>query len=141
MFDEFKNMEMCFAREVLTENEWEEIIAKAAVSDSFFVRYGAAVAISRYGNEKQLGLLTELLNREEKEPIYGQKANLKNTDADAGDNMVGNIGFPAHTSEKEKQAWQRRGKIKQAVCLAAAEICKRHGPLAEGERLLDLLHI
>lgn len=140
MFKEFRDMEICFVKEMLTDAEWKAVIGRAVSSDSFFVRYSAAAAIGRYGNETHLGFIMDLLNYEETEPIYGQPANLKNTDADAGDNMVGDIEFPAGVTEHEKQAWQRRGKIKQAACLAAAEIYKRQKPQMNDKRLIELLH-
>lgn len=140
MFQEFTEMEKCFEYDVKREDEWEAYIRYAASHDSFFVRYSAAAAIEIYGKEKHIPILLKILEREELDPVYGQPAGLKNTDAAAGDIHVGEIGFPEKTDGYEKAAWQRRGKLKQAACLAADGIYRRERPVSKNERLIELLH-
>lgn len=125
MHECFEKMEGCFKKEDMTYDEWEKIISEAVMSEDFFVRYSAAVAIGMYGSAKHFPMLENLLKAENEEPLYTQPAGLKNTDAAAGDNEVDDIVFPDGTTEQEKQAWQLRGKIKQAVCLSVLKIGQR----------------
>ena len=140
MLSEFNEMERCFAYSADNEAAWEEYIIYAAAHESFFVRYSAAAAIEIYGSGKHIPVLLNILEREECEPVYGQPAGLKNTDAAAGDPHVDDIIFPEKTTSREKAAWQRRGKLKQAACLAVRAVYKRERPEKKNERLSELLH-
>ena len=124
--DLYRLMESCHAEAVrvpdaLSHSEWR-------------VRYAAAVAAGRWRDAAHLPALEALLEREDDEPLYTQPAvHFEGAgvplppgydDATALAEYVGpvRVVFPREPTVREREAWRRRGRIKQAVLFAIASI-------------------
>jgi HEAT repeat protein len=87
------------------------------------VRYAAAVALGDLRDAAAVPALLEALKQEDAAPLYSQKEEYGS--AHAGSNGSVRLNLPAHLSEDTRQAWRRRGRLKQALCLALGEIKAR----------------
>lgn len=98
------------------------------------VRYAAAVAAGLWRDPAHIEALSALLEREDREPLYTQPAVRYEgdgeplppgyDDATALAEYVGPIRviFPRPPTDGEREAWRRRGRVKQAALFAIAAI-------------------
>jgi HEAT repeat protein len=84
------------------------------------VRLAAIVALGDRRDPSSLGSLVALLAHENKEPLYSQQADLGGIPA--GSPHGHTPRFPEGTPEATQTAWARRGRLKQAACLALGQI-------------------
>jgi len=96
------------------------------------VRFAAAVALGDRADEAALGPLVETLFAEDAAPLYTQQSDMGG--APAGAPRSGTLAFPAGTTDEVRAAWQRRGRIKQAVAIALGAIGRADS------RALEILH-
>ena len=136
----FETMELCHNEDFSKSREWKQTIVGFLNDNRWQVRYAAIVAMGDTGDISLIGLLSEAIRNEEKQPIYTQPADLKNAEVPAGSNALYSIEFPAETTDTEKESWKRRGKIKQAACLAIGSILERATDCAIADDALGLLH-
>ena len=120
-----EEMESCFAL------EFEALVAKLGHRD-WRIRYTAAVALGDRGEPASVPALVRALEAEDKEPLYSQKAEFGG--AHAGSNRPGGIKFPDGVAEGTLECWRRRGRVKQALCLALGQMGAAAAPA------LPLLH-
>jgi len=73
-----------------------------------------------------------LLAAEDAAPLYTQQADLGGAPAGSPDERE--LAFPPGTTGATRAAWERRGRLKQAVCLALGAIA------VTDQRALDALH-
>jgi HEAT repeat protein len=111
-------MDRCFA---------DAAFARAALSHpDWSVRFAAAEAIGRAGDAGSLGALQALLDEERSMPLYDQPPVRYEGMGDATeiaervDPLV--LSFPKEPDPDTKEAWRRRGRLKQAVLFAIARI-------------------
>jgi HEAT repeat protein len=86
------------------------------------VRFAAAVALGERRASAAVEPLLELLTAEDAAPLYGQKQELGGTPA--GCHQAPTPEFPPGTDTATRDAWARRGRLKQAACLALGAIGK-----------------
>jgi HEAT repeat protein len=116
----FDKMEFCAAHSYNDDDSsFEKIIAFLKDYD-WRVRYAAAIALGDRKSPKAVDALSDALRKEEKEPLFSQPA-LKGG-AHAGSNVPFSVIFPEGTTEETKEAWSRRGRLIQAICLAFGNI-------------------
>lgn len=89
-------------------------------SPDWRVRYAAAVALGDRRDPPAIAGLLAALRLEDAAPLYSQKEELGGTPA--GANFAPRITFPPGTTPAIQDAWQRRGRLKQAICLALGQI-------------------
>ncbi len=92
----------------------------ALVDDAWTVRYAAAIALGDRPDPRALEPLLAILAHEDTMPLYGQPEDFGGIPA--GANTQFHIDFPADASEETREAWRRRGRLKQAVCLALGQL-------------------
>ena len=97
------------------------------------IRFAAIVALGDRRDRLAVGPLAALLRHENSEPLYSQRDEVGGG-IPAGSPQGRTPTFPPGTSEATQAAWARRGRLKQAACLALGAI-----GLAE-PAVLDLLH-
>jgi HEAT repeat protein len=105
--------------ELLSEGDWR-------------VRYAAAVACGDRRAEVFVAPLLRVLAAEDAAPLYSQPE--VEAGGHAGATEVLLPQFPGGTTPEEIEAWKRRGRLKQAACLALGQIGKVDA------RVLDVLH-
>lgn len=86
------------------------------------VAYAAAVACGDRGKSIFIAPLLEVLAREDAAPLYSQPES--EAGGHAGATEVLQPQFPDGTTQVEIEAWKRRGRLKQAACLALGQIGK-----------------
>ena len=96
------------------------------------MRYAATVALGDRGDPQAIPGLRAALQQEDAAPLYTQKADLGG--APAGANHAPQITFPPGTTPAIQAAWERRGRLKQAICLALGQIGKAE------PAVLEMLH-
>jgi HEAT repeat protein len=84
------------------------------------VRYAAAVGLGDLQDATAVPGLIEALKQEDAAPLYSQKEDYGS--AHAGSNEPFRLNLPASLSEDTFEAWRRRGRLKQALCLALGEM-------------------
>ena len=85
------------------------------------VRYAAAVALQDRGDPAAIPALLAALAAEDAEPLY-TSPELPGADFDAAGARPVEVLFPEGTPEATKEAWRRRGRVKQAIALALGAI-------------------
>ena len=92
------------------------------------VRYAAAIALGERRSVAAVPDLVALLGEEDEAPLYSQKEELAGLPAGCNRTPQGRVpaGVPPDTAE----AWRRRGRVKQAVCLALGLIGAAAAPAA-----------
>ncbi|MFZ2656585.1 MAG: HEAT repeat domain-containing protein [Victivallales bacterium] len=96
------------------------------------VRYAAAIALGDRKDPKAVDALIRTLKKESQEPLFSQPA--LEGGAHAGSNIPFSVIFPEGTTEGTKEAWRRRGRLIQAICLALGNIG------ASSPAALEMLH-
>ncbi len=116
----YDKMEYCLAgADRQGQNSFERIVA--FLSDgSWRVRYAAAVALGDRRDPKAVEPLLKALQKEIGEPLFSQPP--LEGGAHAGSNSPFSVKFPEGTTEDTKEAWRRRGRLLQAICLALGSI-------------------
>lgn len=118
-----------------------ETIEQLALDADWRVRYAAAVAIGRAGDPRRLPLLSRMLEIEDARPLYRQPpARFINSSDDT--RMAEQIGpieviFDQPYDEFHLEAWRCRGRVRQAILFAVAELGATDAGLRV--RLEDLL--
>ncbi len=84
------------------------------------VRYAAAVALEELPDPDSLPALLAAYEQENAAPLFEQKETYGS--AHAGSNAGVALHLPLGLSEETLQAWRRRGRLKQALCLAFAAL-------------------
>ena len=114
-------------------------LAQLARHADWRVRYAAAVAIGQTRDQRWLPLLKELLQLENARPLYSQPpAHFTNsTDDTRMAEQIGPIGvsFEQVVDDATKEAWRCRGRVKQAILFALAELG------AADDEMRALLHV
>lgn len=108
-----EQMESCFML------EREALEAKLGHRD-WRIRYTAAVALGDMGAPASVPALVRALEAEDKEPLYSQKTEFGG--AHAGSNSPVTLKFPDGVTEEALECWRRRGRLKQALCLALGQM-------------------
>jgi HEAT repeat protein len=84
------------------------------------VRYAAAVALGDRRDAAAVPALLAMLAGEDAAPLYTQRGDLAS--APAGASMPVQLQVPPGVTEETLEAWRRRGRLKQAACLALGAI-------------------
>jgi HEAT repeat protein len=103
------------------------------------VRYAAAVALQDRRDPAAIPALLETLAAEDAAPLFSSPE-LEDTILDAAGARPTDIPFPPGTTEEMKEAWRRRGRIKQAVALALGAIGQAAPRAAQDPAVLAVLH-
>lgn len=96
-----------------------ELIAGLQSAD-WQIRFAAAVALGDRREREAVGPLAAVLEQENAAALYTQQADLGGIPAGSPDGHA--PVFPAGTTPAIVAAWARRGRLKQAACLALGEI-------------------
>jgi HEAT repeat protein len=116
-----------FARTALAHPDWH-------------VRFAAAEAVGRAGDRGALDALHALLESERGQPLYSQPPVRYEGLGDATeiaervDPLI--MSFPSEPDPETREAWRRRGRLKQAALFAIACIGEAGAPLAAEVRRL-----
>lgn len=110
----YEKMEKC-----LKTDQSEPLIESLHDAD-WRVRYAAAIALGDRREPAAVSALLEVLAEEDAAPLYAQPE--VSGSALAGDPGSFAIQFPDGTTESDVEAYRRRGRLKQAVCLALGSI-------------------
>ena len=97
------------------------------------VRYAAAVGLQDRGDPAAIPGLLAALAEEETAPLFSSPE-LPGADFNAAGAQATEVVFPPGTSEETKEAWRRRGRVKQAVVLALGAIA------SDAPEVLAVLH-
>lgn len=116
----YEKIEQCTNLASSQAHDAEEALLSLLRDEEWRVRYAAAVAAGDRRNAEFVGPLVELLAEEDAAPLYKQPE--VEAGGHAGATEVRRPSFPPGTTEAMMAAWQRRGRIKQAVCLALGQI-------------------
>ena len=119
MSNVFESIEQCARDALLHDRGSLERLVAHMRDPNWRVQYAAAVALGDRADEGAIDALLETLAAEDAAPLYSQP-----------DPLPENEQFPEQTLE----AWRRRGRLKQAICLALDHIC------AADARVLEILH-
>lgn len=112
-------------------NALPELFSALADAD-WQLRYAAAVALGDLRPKTAVQPLLAALAIEDAAPLYSQPP--LSAGGSAGSGNVTAPQFPAGTTEEQIAAWTRRGRLKQAICLAL-------GAVGEGApEVLEALH-
>ena len=128
----FEKMELCA---VNAKSKDQETLAETIVmlgDENWRVRYAAAIALGDRRDPAAVDALLQALNRENQEPLFTQPKLEGGGPAGAPDCAA--IIFPLGTTDQTKEAWRRRGRVIQAICLALGNIA------AASPAVLELLH-
>ena len=96
------------------------VLFTALAHDDWRVRYAAAVALGDMPTPAAVAPLLSALAIEDAAPLYSQPE--LPAGGSAGSSGVVTPEFPAGTTPDQIEAWRRRGRVKQAVCLALGAI-------------------
>ncbi len=117
----FEKMEECAAAGASANVDSLIVIRESLRHPNWRVRYAAAVAAGDRRDRETLGTLVDILTQEDAAPLYSQKE-IKHAESAASSTGAVSLIFPEGTYEAEKEAWRRRGRLKQAVCTAIGSI-------------------
>jgi len=118
----FDKMEYCAANATKKDNDSFKKIVSFLSDDNWRVRYAAAIALGDRRDPRATGPLLQALEIEDKAPLFSQPK--LEGGAHAGSNVPFSVIFPKGTTEKTKEAWRRRGRVIQAICLSLGNIGK-----------------
>ena len=116
----FEYMEKCIAAGQANDAESFTMLMNALNDADWQVRYAAIVAIGDRKNPDAINALVTTLQAENAAPIYTQDADYGG--APAGSPHASELNLPAGTTDETRDAWQRRGRIKQAAIIAIGSI-------------------
>lgn len=125
-------MEKCIAAGQVNDAESFNMLLAALNDADWQIRYAAVVAIGDRKNPAAINALVKILQDENSAPIYTQDADYGG--APAGSPYASEPNLPASTTDETRDAWHRRGRIKQAAIIALGSI-----GIAD-PKALDLLH-
>lgn len=132
MIKQFDYMEKCIAAGQENDEQSYQFLLTALNDIDWQIRYAAIVAIGDRKNPAAIDALVKILRDENAAPIYTQDADYGG--APAGSPYSSELNLPAGTSDETRDAWHRRGRIKQAAIIAIGSIG------TADPRALDLLH-
>jgi HEAT repeat protein len=122
--NDFQTIESCAVLAQLKDDASLQRLIDLAAHASWRVRFAAAVALGDRANPSAVSALLNMLAHEDSEPIYGQAEHY--VGAPAGATTIAATANPAGVPEQTIECWRRRGRIKQAACVALGQI----GPAA-----------
>lgn len=115
-----KRMNHCFAlAHVAGEKALGELL-EALNDPEWRVRLAAVVALGDRRERAAVRNLLQILEEESNAPIYSQPKEF--VVVGAAQVAAAKPVFPDGTTDAEKSAWERRGRLKQAVCLSLGAI-------------------
>jgi HEAT repeat protein len=120
MSDRLELMESCLELAEKGDRAALPVLLERLRHADWRVRYAAAVALGDLHDPAAVPGLIEALQLEDTAPLYTQKEEYGSMHAGANGEL--HLNLPAHLSEDTFEAWRRRGRIKQAVCLALGEM-------------------
>ncbi len=132
MNKQFDYMEKCIAAGQLNDEQSYQFLLTALGSHDWQIRYAAVVAIGDRKNPMAIDALVKILRDENTAPIYTPDADYGG--APAGSPYAVEPNLPAGTTDETRDAWHRRGRIKQAAIIAIGSIG------VADPHALDLLH-
>ncbi len=132
MYKRFENMEKCIAAGQASDDESYNMLLAAMTDADWQIRYAAIVAIGDRKRTTAIDALVKILHDENSAPIYTQDADYGG--APAGSPYANEPNLPTGTTDETRDAWHRRGRIKQAAIIAIGNIgiCNQNA--------LDILH-
>ena len=128
----FEYMEKCIAAGQANDAESFNMLLSALTDPDWQIRYAAVVAIGDRKNSDAINALVKILQDENAAPIYTQDADYGG--APAGSPYANEPNLPIGTTDETRDAWHRRGRIKQAAIIALGSI-----GIADSQAL-ELLH-
>jgi HEAT repeat protein len=132
MSDRFVQMETCARLAQRRDDASLRELAEILEHRDWQVRYAAAVALGDRPDVRAVTPLLKLLAEEDAAPLYTQQSEGSGIPAGCPFPVAPTLGGGA--TEALRSAWQRRGRIKQAACLALGRVGARD------PRVLDALH-
>lgn len=132
MGDLFGKMEYCALAGSMEDDQSLSELLQYMADPAWQVRYSAVIALGERRRREAIPCILGLLKDENMQPVYSQPPGIKS--GDAGSNIPFPIHFPQGITEEIKEAWRRRGRIKQEACLALGKI----GHAETG--ILEVLH-
>jgi len=127
----YERMEACIAAAQSRDMCAVSRLLAALNDDAWEVRYAAAVALGDLQDAAAIDPLLDLLKAEDAAPLFSQPGECFGT---AGSTIAPTPGLPQQAARETLEAWRRRGRVKQAACLALGSIGKA------APSVLDLLH-
>lgn len=131
MSDTFARMEECLATAAHPGEKSLEMLLRAFADPAWEVRYAAAVALGDLRDPAAIDALLALLRQEDAAPLFTQTDEVL---AQAGSTRQTDVKLPEKIDAFTLDAWRRRGRIKQAACMALGAIAK------PDPRVLEVLH-
>lgn len=122
----FLELETCARLATGTDAESAAQLRQRLGHEDWRVRYAAAVALGDRREATAVADLLATLDIEDAAPLYSQKDEIAG--AHAGSNETLGLLLPPGVTTATLDAWRRRGRIKQAVCLALGEIGSAAAP-------------
>ena len=115
-----RDIETCVKAGQVADADSERMLIGQLCHADWRVRYAAAIALGERKSAVAVPALAAVLEEENKAPIYSQKEDLAGLPAGSNRSPAGRI--PDGVTLDTAEAWRRRGRLKQAVCLALAAI-------------------
>ena len=128
MSDTFARMEECLAAAARPSSKTMDLLLRALADPAWEVRFAAAVALGDRPDPAAIDGLLGALREEDAAPLFTQKGEII---AHAGSTRPTAVDVPDDPAIRD--AWRRRGRIKQAACLAL-------GNTKPDPRVLEVLH-
>ncbi len=124
MSTDFELIESCAVLAQLKDEVSLKTLIDRAKHESWRVRFATAVALGDRADDAAVDALLSMLSHEDSELIYGQVEHY--VGAPAGATTIAATATPEGVSGQTIECWRRRGRIKQAACVALGQI----GPAA-----------
>ena len=133
----FDQIETCARAATLTDAASRDELLQATRSDEWRVRYAACVALGDRADKGERDAATvpaiiEVLRREDAAPLYAQPQGY--TFAHAGSPFA-KSNLPPEADDATREAWRRRGRVKQAACWALGALLENSSVGEAGEFL------
>jgi HEAT repeat protein len=116
-------MEECARLAAGTDAASLETLIRRLGDADWQVRFAAAVALGDRRDAAAIPALLRTLREEDAAPVYGQEKDLEGIPAGAPSSSV---DAPGGVARETIRAWERRGRLKQAACLALGSIRVGH---------------
>ena len=120
MITHFELMDRCAEIGLAGDRAALPELFKLMMHDDWRVRYAASVAAGDLRAPEAIAPLMWVLWREDAAPLYSQPP--LPAGGSAGSSGVTTPAFPEGTTPETIEAWRRRGRVKQAACLALGYI-------------------
>ena len=120
MSERYEKMERCMRLAGMVESDSLHELFELLSDKEWRVRYAAAVALGDRKDPRAVEPLVEALRVEDAAPLFTQKEDIGG--CHAGYPFEFNLRFPKEMTTERRAAWERRGRVKQAVCLALGAI-------------------